>query len=123
MTLSNVPMTTEARAPTPAVRADPLLWEVVGRLRAAYLPDRIYLFGSRARGEQGSDSDYDILVVVPDDAPVDRRESRLAYQVLWGLRVAVDVLVWTRTAFDARLHLTASLPSTVIREGLLLHAA
>ena len=94
-----------------------------GRLRTAYVPDRIYLFGSRARGEQGSDSDYDILVVVSDDAPVDRRESRLAYQVLWGLRVPVDVLVWTRTAFDARLHLTASLPSTVLREGLLLHAA
>ena len=116
-------MTTEARPPTPALRADPLLQEVVARLRAAYQPDRIYLFGSHARGEPGPDSDYDILVVVSDDAPADRRESRLAYQVLWGLRVAVDVLVWTRAAFDARLHLTASLPSTVIREGLLLHAA
>ncbi len=116
-------MTAEARAPTPAIRADPLLQEVVGRLRVAYQPERIYLFGSQARGEPGPDSDYDILLVVPDDAPADRRESRLAYQVLWGLRVAVDVLVWTRAAFDARLHLTASLPSTVIREGLLLHAA
>ena len=116
-------MATDARAPTPIVQADPLLQEVVSRLRAAYQPDRIYLFGAHARNEQGPDSDYDILVVVPDDAPIDRRESRLAYQVLWGLRVSADVLVWRRTAFDSRLHLAASLPSTVLREGILLHAA
>ena len=27
-------------------------------------PERIYLFGSRARGNAGADSDYDIMVVV-----------------------------------------------------------
>jgi len=31
--------------------------------------------------------------------------------------------VWTRTAFDARAHLKASLPAVILREGRLLHAA
>ena len=101
---------------------DPTLVELVRRLEAAYQPDRVYLFGSRARGEPGPDSDYDLLLVVPDDAPPDRRQSRLAYEALRGTGVAADVLVCTRTWFDRRRNLKASLPGTVLREGRLLHA-
>lgn len=101
---------------------DPKLAEIVRRLVEAYRPDRIYLFGSCARGESTRDSDYDLMVVVPDSAPHERRGSRLAYQVLWGMGTAADILVWTREAFDRRLHLKASLPATVVREGRLVHA-
>ena len=97
--------------------------EIVERLRAAYEPERIYLFGSRARGEGGPDSDYDLLVVVPDGAHGERRGSRLAYQALRGTGTAVDVLVWTRAYFESRRHLKASLSSTVSTEGRLLYAA
>jgi len=101
---------------------DAELAEVVRRLAEAYQPERIYLFGSKARGDEGPDSDYDILVVVPDDAQEQRRRSRLAYQVLRGTGIAADVWVCTRDWFEARLHLKASLPATVVREGQLLHA-
>ena len=96
---------------------------IVERLIEAYQPERIYLFGSKARGDYGPDSDFDLMVVVPDDAPSARKRSRLAYDVLRGTGTAADVLVWTRSAFESRLHLVASLPATVIREGKLLHAA
>lgn len=101
---------------------DPVLSEIIRRLVEAYRPERVYLFGSKARGESGPDSDYDILLIVPDDAPPALRRSRLAYERLWGTGAAADVLVWTRTSFDSRLHLPASLPATVVREGRLLHA-
>lgn len=104
------------------VRDDPTLAELLRRLQAAYQPDSVYLFGSRARGESGPDSDYDLLLVVPDDAPPERRQSRLAYEALRGTGVAADVLVCTRTWFDRRRDLRASLPGTVLREGRLLHA-
>lgn len=103
--------------------ADPRLAEAVTRLVEAYHPDRIYLFGSRARGDAGHDSDYDLLLVVPDDAASDRSRSRLAYEDLWDTGTAADVLVVKRGLFESRLHLPASLPATVIREGKLLHAA
>ena len=99
------------------------LKEVVNRLVKAYQPDSVYLFGSMARGDAGPDSDYDLLLVVPDESPPKRRRSRLAYQVLRGTGIAVDVLVCTRSYFEARRHLKASLPGTVLREGRLLHAA
>ncbi len=102
---------------------DPALAEIVRRLAAAYRPLRIYLFGSRATGVGETDSDYDLLVVVPDDATPERRRSRLAYEALRGTGTAADVLVCTQRYFDARLHLQASLPGTVVREGRLLHAA
>ena len=101
----------------------PDLAEIVRRLVAAYQPERIYLFGSVARGEAGPDSDYDLLVVVPDDAPPERRDSALAYQALRGTGIAADVLVCTHSYFEARRHLKASLPGTILREGRLLHAA
>ncbi|NIQ85536.1 MAG: nucleotidyltransferase domain-containing protein, partial [Acidobacteria bacterium] len=55
-----------------AAISDPLLADVVRRLVDAYAPERIYLFGSSARGEAGPDSDYDLLLIVPDDAAPER---------------------------------------------------
>lgn len=102
---------------------NPTLREIVRRLVEAYEPDSVYLFGSKARGEDGPDSDYDLMVVVPDQAPPERRRSRLAYQALRGTGTAADVLVWTRRAFDERLDLKASLPYAIVHEGKLLYAA
>ena len=102
---------------------DPRLAEVVRLLVEAYSPEWIYLFGSWARGDAEPDSDYDLLLVVRDDAPPELTRSRLAYQRLWETGIAADVLIWRRTPFESRLHLPASLPATVLREGKLLHAA
>ncbi len=100
-----------------------VLDEIVKRLVHAFQPEKVYLFGSSARGDENADSDYDLLLVMPDNAPAIRRRSRLAYEVLRGTGRAVDVLVWTHTYFTSRLHLKASLPATIVREGKLLHVA
>ncbi len=105
------------------IARDPVLAGIVDRLVQAYGPERVYLFGSMARGDAGPDSDYDLMVVVPDDATPERRDSDLAYRVLRGTAVAADVLVCTHSYFEARRHLRASLPGTILREGRLLHAA
>jgi predicted nucleotidyltransferase len=102
---------------------DPDLDEIVRRLVASYQPLEVYLFGSKARGDSGPDSDYDLLVVVPHDAPPARKQSRLAYEVLRGTGLAADVLVCTRSYFEPRRSLKASLPGTVLREGRLLHGS
>ena len=102
---------------------DPKLDEMVRRLVEAYHPERIYLFGSAARGDAGPDSDYDFMVVVPDDSPRELLDPGRGYSALCGLGVSKDVVVSTRHNFDKQLHLKASFPSTIVREGKLLYAA
>jgi len=102
---------------------DPMLVEIVRRLVEAYRPDRVYLFGSSVRGDRSAWSDYDLLLVVPDDATDDRVRARRAYEALWGLDAAVDVLVWRQSAFDRRAQVPTSLPATVLREGVRLRVA
>ena len=105
------------------LQRDAKLKLIVERLVSAYQPECIYLFGSMARGDEDADSDYDLMVIVPDSAEARRKDSRLAYEVLRGTGIAADVLVWTRTSFDRRAHIVASLPATILREGQLIHAA
>ncbi len=114
------PMKTDGQ--TAVAVGDPTLAEITRRLVDIYRPERIYLFGSRARGTARADSDYDLLVVVGDDVPLGLRRSARAYEALWGLPTSGDILIWTHTAFVERLHLRASLPSTVEREGRVLYS-
>ena len=102
---------------------DAKLAEILRRLLSVYQPERIYLFGSMARGNAGPDSDYDLLVVVADNAARERQDSDLAYRALRGTGIAADVIVWTHSAFERRKHVVTSLPATVLREGKLIHAA
>ena len=105
------------------LQQDPVLTEIVRRLVAAFQPERIYLFGSKARGDENPDSDYDLLMVLAHvDQPV-YRLSQDAHSLLWGLAVAADIQVWEKERFESRLHVVASLPATVVREGELLYAA
>jgi len=101
----------------------PVLSDVVHRLVQSYRPEQIYLFGSAARVDFQQDSDLDLMVIVEDNALPERRKCRLAYQVLPSTGVAADILVWTKRSFEERLHLKASLPSTIMREGKLIYAS
>ncbi len=112
-----------ANLETAILDRDSVLAEVVRRLVQAYQPRSIYLFGSKARGDDGPDSDYDLLIVVPDDAPRERRKSGLAHKSLWGLGTAADVLVCTERYFQSRRGVVVSVPALVMREGKLLYAA
>lgn len=95
--------------------------QLVRRLVSRLKPASIYLFGSQARGEADSDSDYDLLVVVPDSLlPRHERETK-AYDALWGLTSPADVIVLTAAEFEKAKQVPTSLASTVLREGTLLY--
>ena len=100
-----------------------LLYDVTQRLVEWYRPERIYLFGSQARGNVSENSDFDFLVVVADTSPRDRWYENGMFAALADIDVPIDVVVWTKSRFEERVHLKASLPATVEREGRLLYAA
>jgi uncharacterized protein len=102
---------------------DARLAEAVRRLVETLQPERIYLFGSRARHDWHDASDYDFMVIVPSSDLTPIRRAQAAHRALHGLGIPKDVLVWTREEFERYLPVVASLPATIVREGRLLYAA
>jgi uncharacterized protein len=105
------------------LKSDPILAQVVSKLTDTFHPQRIYLFGSMARGDSGPDSDYDILMVVSNTSEPRYRIAQRALDIMWDLDTAVDILVWTLESFERKTDVVASLPATILREGILLYAA
>jgi hypothetical protein len=56
---------------------DPILEEATRRLVKEFSPSKVYLFGSRSRGDATRDSDYDFLVIVAssDERPLRRAQK------------------------------------------------
>ena len=95
----------------------------VCRLVEAFTPDRIYVFGSQARGTPRPDSDIDILVIVSTADEPTYRLAAQAYGLLAPLRLPLELMFMTRREFEERASAATSLPATVLREGRLLYAA
>lgn len=62
-------------------------------------PDRIILFGSRARGDNEEKSDYDICVL-KTGVEHRRKLAKQIYRLLYDLGVPVDVVVETPERFE-----------------------
>jgi predicted nucleotidyltransferase len=99
---------------------DSVLAEIIRRIVAALDPDRIILFGSRARGEAGPESDYDLLVVKATETR--RLElEQTAYMALIGVLASVDVLVETPERLERLQHSVAAVHADALREGKVVY--
>ena len=106
------------------LETDPILTEIVLRLVREFRPKRIFLFGSRARGENGPGSDYDLLIVVPASNEPGYRQAQRAHRVaLKGILAPVDVVIVTEQEFEERKTVIGSLSETAVFEGKELYAA
>jgi predicted nucleotidyltransferase len=103
----------------PAVTAD-LLAEAVRRIRAVGRPEKIVLFGSRARGDARPDSDLDLLIIEESPLPRHRRAGRYRMALL-GLFPAKDLVVWTPSEVEAWRDVPNAFITTILREGQVLY--
>ncbi len=69
-----------------------ILSEAVRRIREGFRPERILLFGSRARGAEQADSDFDLVVLVAGPADVWRLAADMR-AALRGLPASFDIRV------------------------------
>lgn len=104
------------------LNADPALAEMVNRLVDEFHPYKIFLFGSRATSNFSDDSDYDLLIVMPE--PGDSRKLAVrAYDLLEDLGGAKDILFTHREKFERRKTVVNTIAEIVTTDGTELYAA
>jgi uncharacterized protein len=94
----------------------------VNRIVDTAHPWRIILFGSAARGDFGTRSDRDVLIVVTDGTPR-RKTARVLYGALAGFLYPVDSVVAIVSDMEKYRNTTGYVYREALREGIELDAA
>ena len=95
--------------------------ELTARIVQEFQPERVILFGSYAYGTPTSDSDVDLLVVLPHEG----KGTRKAIEILNTInpKIPVDLLVRTPEQLDRRLAWNDFFLQEVMKKGRVLYEA
>lgn len=113
-------MQAPARTPSerPAIPAPAVLRPLLQIIAERMHPLEIWLFGSRARGDNRPDSDWDLLAVVPDDASSDFDDPLVAWQIVKDSGLETTLLVTRKGDLAAVWGRVNTLGYDLAREGL-----
>ncbi len=117
-----------SKNPMPTTSAQPLaVWnqlrhEIKQAVRAVEPDAEIILYGSRARGDARTDSDWDLLVLV--EGPVDpEREKSIRhrlYEVEWDSGQVLTSVICSRREWNSPLYRAMPFHQNVHRDGISL---
>ena len=106
------------------VDEDNLLGRMVEVIVREVDPDAVILFGSRARGDAGPDSDVDLLVIDKGDFSMQRSRRLVAgwlYRKLAGFGVAKDLVLYSKDEVSRFAGSPNHLVARALREGRWLY--
>ena len=95
--------------------------EVKKRLVKVYDPLIIYLFGSYVWGCPTEESDLDFLIVVDTSEEKRHKRGKPGYEILWGMDISKDLMIYTKEEMNARLADKNSLVYKIVNEGKVLY--
>ena len=99
---------------------DVLVERVVERIVEGVRPEKVILFGSRARGDGNAESDIDLVVVHP--GPESKRELELRIRRLFAAQgFSMDLLVLTPEEFREMQGVANSAARIAAREGVVCY--
>jgi predicted nucleotidyltransferase len=101
-------------------RDEILYREIVRRIVAVANPERVIVFGSRARRDHRSDSDLDLLIIQESSEPRYKR-ARVLYGALATLPLEVDIVVYTPQEVEEWRGVAEAFITTATREGRVLY--
>ena len=81
---------------------------------------RVYLFGSRARGTERPDSDYDLLLVVREDFSLSDKDKLYdgVMEVLLETGRLISLKIFKEKEFHRLCDLQSPFTQTVLKEGI-----
>lgn len=97
-----------------------LMDEIVRRIVKTIDPEKIILFGSRARRDAQPESDIDLLVIAKSTQPRYRRSAPL-YGALSDILAPMDILVYSPEEVREWGQVPQAFVTTAIREGKVLY--
>ena len=90
----------------------------VAGLRPSFGPFELWLFGSRARDAGRPDSDWDLLAVVPDEAPECALDPVVAWESARTAGFAVTLLVTRKSELESIWGLPNTIGYDLARDGV-----
>jgi predicted nucleotidyltransferase len=95
---------------------DALVESVVSKIAEAIQPEKIILFGSRAKGKGRPDSDIDLLII--KEAKQSKRELKLRIRRLFPRQnFSMDLFVLTPEEFQRQKSIANTIARAAMREG------
>jgi len=82
--------------------------------------ERVIVYGSKARGDAGPDSDLDVLVVLKDNAVSKASIRLLGYELALAEDVVPSILVYTVQELEQRRKNRSVFVEAVQREGVVV---
>ena len=98
-----------------------ILDTIKNRLVEAYNPLAIYLFGSYVWGTPTENSDFDLLVVVPNDAKLESPKGLKGQYALADLGIAKDLIITKLDRFNQQANHPATLYYKIKKEAIKLY--
>ena len=95
--------------------------ELLNRVVEYFHPRRVVLFGSRARGESGPDSDIDLPVILDDDAPADKLTLRAGWESRRGYDRPADVVPVRDAVYRRRAKIAGTLAYEAEIDGIAVY--
>jgi predicted nucleotidyltransferase len=100
---------------------DPRLQTAVEAIVALAHPEAVLLFGSRARGDSDDDSDWDLFVVLPDDAPPGIARPSALRRAAAPAELPIHAVAARKSVFEAKQSDPNTLSHDVARDGIVLY--
>lgn len=111
--------TSRAWTPPSATEVEGKIEEMVRRIVEGFHPEKIILFGSRARGDAGPESDVDLLVILSTESKKDTLiRMRVAVR---AMGIPKDIVVVTPEEFERKKEMLGSIVYPAAREGVVLY--
>jgi len=121
-----LPIRMNAMSPPVTLPTDARLQEMAAVIHGVIPGSEVRLFGSRARGTAGPESDIDLLITAPDSWLEERNRFEVLNQ-LWELLaradVSLDLLLYSRLECEQRRNWRSHVIGRALREGRLIDGA
>lgn len=96
---------------------DEKIQNIIQILKKEFHPKRILLFGSRARGNHRSDSDYDFVLIGDISSLPKIERMQRASDLLYPLGITADVFFYSEEEFNNWKEEFSPIPEVALREG------